>query len=449
MRSLPTSPIEPQQLVHRLRERGFLRSDALAEALDSVPRAALLPEVCKPLGAADAPAPLVDPLREAPPCPSPRVVVTLLEALDVEPGHRVRIEGAGIGWIAALAGSIVNADDGGTGEVVALERDEGVREAARARIHDELGLNAVHVVSYGASPDGAFDRILVTEPRQRSTLPRSDLAEDGQLVSLVPDPEEGIELVRLVETAGDVAEMGLGQVHVGEQPEGLKRAGEDEPMSAAQLLTTESLLMDAWTRSNGGPTAQEIRGSVAEMMEPALEVQGIDPDALSRQGTSDPQGLDPSRARAAWGAFHVGYVHQMTGDFREAVTCYAASAAILPTAEAFTFRGWAKSFRGDVEGAIADCKQAIDTDPTLGNPYNDIGAYLLELDRPEEAVEWLKQATEAERYPSPQFPYLNLGRAYLEMGEKSQARQALEQVLEIDPDNEPARRLLRRIEDRS
>ena len=51
-----------------------------------------------------------------------------------------------------------------------------------------------------------------------------------------------------------------------------------------------------------------------------------------------------------------------------------------PTAEAYTFLGWTYHFQGRIEDAIAECKRAIEVDPEFGNPYNDIGAYLIELE---------------------------------------------------------------------
>ena len=36
---------------------------------------------------------------------------------------------------------------------------------------------------------------------------------------------------------------------------------------------------------------------------------------------------------------------------------------------------------GQLDEAIEECHRAIRTDPDFGNPYNDIGAYLIELNR--------------------------------------------------------------------
>jgi len=51
-----------------------------------------------------------------------------------------------------------------------------------------------------------------------------------------------------------------------------------------------------------------------------------------------------------------------------------------------------------VDEAIAECKRAIEVDPEFGNPYNDIGSYLIALGRHDEAIPWLEQAIVAPRY---------------------------------------------------
>jgi Tfp pilus assembly protein PilF len=54
--------------------------------------------------------------------------------------------------------------------------------------------------------------------------------------------------------------------------------------------------------------------------------------------------------------------------------------------------------------------RAIEIDPEFGNPYNDIGVYLMQRDRLDDAVPWLERAKLAKRYEPRQFPYMNLGR---------------------------------------
>ena len=93
--------------------------------------------------------------------------------------------------------------------------------------------------------------------------------------------------------------------------------------------------------------------------------------------------------------FQRAYEAQMAGRLDEAIEHYRRSIALHPTAEAHTFLGWTYSFQGRHEDAIAECHTAIAVDPDFGNPYNDIGAYLIELGRHGEAIPWLERAKRA------------------------------------------------------
>ena len=124
--------------------------------------------------------------------------------------------------------------------------------------------------------------------------------------------------------------------------------------------------------------------------------------------------------------------HQMKGELADAIVLYERSLAIWPTAEAHTYLGWTYSILERYDEAIVSCKKAIEIDPSFGNPYNDIGAYLIELEQWEEAVPWLNKATTAQRYDSPQFPYLNLGRVHEHLGRYGTALTCYDRALEID-----------------
>ena len=143
-----------------------------------------------------------------------------------------------------------------------------------------------------------------------------------------------------------------------------------------------------------------------------------------------------------------GYYLHTIGKYEKAIKLFSKSIDLYPTAEAYTFRGWSFSELGRIEEAIAECKMAIELDPEYGNPYNDIGVYLIDLGRPEEAISWLKKAIEAKRYCCYQYPYFNLGRVLLMQGRVSDAKQSLTRSLSYDPDYLPARMLLEFIRDK-
>jgi len=142
---------------------------------------------------------------------------------------------------------------------------------------------------------------------------------------------------------------------------------------------------------------------------------------------------------------HEAYKKQMNQEFDEAVALYLKSIECYPTAEAHTFLGWTYSFMGRLDDAIAECHKAIETDPAFGNPYNDIGAYLLQKGNIDEAIPWFHRALEAPRYESYCFPHMNLGRAYEAKREWRSAIAEYKAALREKADYAPARQGLARI----
>ncbi|NGZ98965.1 MAG: hypothetical protein CV089_23130 [Nitrospira sp. WS110] len=149
--------------------------------------------------------------------------------------------------------------------------------------------------------------------------------------------------------------------------------------------------------------------------------------------------------RQAWNLFQQAFERQMKGELEEAVNLYKQSIATHPTAEGYTFLGWTYSFMGRLDDAIEECHKAILQDPDFGNPYNDIGAYLIEKGEFEEAITWFQKAMQAKRYESPAYPHLNLGRVYERMGNWTDAIESYKKALALDPNYKLARRALGRL----
>src|SRR5262245_39895421 len=101
---------------------------------------------------------------------------------------------------------------------------------------------------------------------------------------------------------------------------------------------------------------------------------------------------DESRKELATRFFEQALEHQKNKELDEAVELYQRSIAAYPTAEAYTFLGWTYSWMGRIDDAIAECHKAIEVDPTFGNPYNDIGSYMMMKGEIEEAIPWLESA---------------------------------------------------------
>jgi Tfp pilus assembly protein PilF len=152
--------------------------------------------------------------------------------------------------------------------------------------------------------------------------------------------------------------------------------------------------------------------------------------------------MTSEKEKRAWERLREAYEAQMAGDFERAVELYRESLDLHPTAEAHTFLGWTYHFQGKIQEAIEECKLAIEVDPEFGNPYNDIGAYLIGMEKYDEAIPWLEQAMEAKRYEPRHFPYFNLGRVYQAKGFLSRAKELFQKALEIEPDYTLARQSL-------
>ena len=148
---------------------------------------------------------------------------------------------------------------------------------------------------------------------------------------------------------------------------------------------------------------------------------------------------DRERAIELW---RDAYRHQMSGDLERAIALYRESIGVHPTAEAHTFLGWALSFQGRLDEATAECVRAIEIDPEFGNPYNDIGVYLMQQNRLDEAIPWLEKAKRAPRYEPRQFPFMNLGRIYAKQGKWFQALGELEAAVRVAPTDRSAARAL-------
>lgn len=152
------------------------------------------------------------------------------------------------------------------------------------------------------------------------------------------------------------------------------------------------------------------------------------------------------RQKVAKAYLERGFESQMSGDLKEAIRLYRLSIETEPTAEAYTCLGWTFSFLGELSQAIEYCERAILIDPEFGNPYNDIGTYLIEQGKFDEAIPYLEKATQASRYDSYCYPHFNLGRAYELKGMLFKAREEYEKALSQNPNYPLAKEALSKLQ---
>lgn len=151
------------------------------------------------------------------------------------------------------------------------------------------------------------------------------------------------------------------------------------------------------------------------------------------------QAVEPSaRAAELW---EEGATLHIEGRHQSATERFRAAIRIHPTARAHTWLAWSLSELGHKQEAVDHCRQAIDLDPAYPNAYNDLGSYLLDLDRPREAEQWLRRAITFDDYCCRHYAWYHLARSLLLQGRVGDAMDALEKSLQHRPYH-PALQLL-------
>ena len=136
------------------------------------------------------------------------------------------------------------------------------------------------------------------------------------------------------------------------------------------------------------------------------------------------------------------------GEIETALHEFEASARLVETAEALTYWGWMEHQLGHIERAIELCRRAIAVDPSFGNPYNDIGSYLIAQGKFDEAAPWFEKAIQAPNYEPRHFPHLNLGRVHLAKGRYRQALDEFRKALTHAPGDPGIQAAITRVETR-
>ncbi len=139
------------------------------------------------------------------------------------------------------------------------------------------------------------------------------------------------------------------------------------------------------------------------------------------------------------------YKMQLDGKIESAIKEYKASIQIFPTVKAYLFLGWAYSLQGNFELAIDECKKAVRLEPENCSTYRDIGIYLMNLNKIDDALTWLKKAARISVDTSKHLTYFNIGKLYDRKADWKNASKYYNKALLLSPDYEPAQIALIRI----
>ena len=369
----------------------------------------------------------------------------IMQLLQIEKGDSVLLLGPRGNWWTELLMYI------GAQNIVVLEPDQGRREVI-ANSWDGLRLDIVakafgcEVQLIGMSelddlmPEGGFDRVLSTGMFPSLPLNLMMRVQD-EGYAVLPIENEGRSMLQLIQHHGK-----------GELMAQWVACWDVEPWSEEVLIGLETgadiesgdtvdedrlSVENAWCNANSMPTRD--RFGPARMLDMVERVwYSIDP-----VHADVPEGESGGfREQVSDDLFRMGHVLLQMGIFELASEHHGEAFHLAPTAEAATFLGWALGEMDDSWGALGWCRKAIETDERLGNPWNDIGAILLQMEQPAAAIPWLAAATRSQRYDAPGHPWSNLARAHEVLGNKMASFDAARTALEHSPDDENSLRII-------
>lgn len=193
-------------MVDRLVREGILTSPRAIAAMRSVPRHLFVPRTARGNAYADTPLSI----GSGQTISAPHMVAMMLEALELEAGHRVLEIGGGSGYHAALVGHMV----GEEGHVYSVERVDRLAEAAREHIQGAGLEDRVTVVvgdgSRGLPAHAPYDRIFVTCGAPEVPPPLTEELREGGILLLPVGSRYYQELVKVRRVDGALRRKTLG-----------------------------------------------------------------------------------------------------------------------------------------------------------------------------------------------------------------------------------------------
>ncbi|MDI6645170.1 MAG: protein-L-isoaspartate O-methyltransferase [Methanobacteriaceae archaeon] len=147
-----------KELVRRLLNAGYIRTDSVRRAMESVPREEFIPDNVKQYAYVDQPLPI----GHGQTISAPHMVAIICEELEIDEGMKILEIGTGFGYNAAVVADIV----GKKGHVYSIERLSDLADKARDNLKRTGYSDRVSVIvadgTSGFKEESPFDRIYVT-----------------------------------------------------------------------------------------------------------------------------------------------------------------------------------------------------------------------------------------------------------------------------------------------
>lgn len=197
---------ERAKMVETLKRRGAATDARVLEAMGRVPRHMFIPAKKEADAYRDSPLSI----GEGQTISAPHMVAMMLEALRIEPGHRVLEIGTGRGYHAACTREVVEPD----GHVWTIERHETLAEAARKTLEDTGYADGVTVLvgdgTRGWPDEAPYDRIYVTAGAPDVPGPLVDQLADGGVLVAPVGGRTHQSLTRVTKEGGHAKQEDLG-----------------------------------------------------------------------------------------------------------------------------------------------------------------------------------------------------------------------------------------------
>jgi len=149
---------ERKEMVRRLSETGYIKTEKVRNAMEAVPREEFIPASNRPYAYVDQPLPI----GEGQTISAPHMVAMICELLKLEKCMKVMEIGAGLGYNAAVVSQVI----GKKCHLYTIERIDSLAEAAKDNLkRTGLGDNVTVIIGDGTKgykKEAPYDRIYGT-----------------------------------------------------------------------------------------------------------------------------------------------------------------------------------------------------------------------------------------------------------------------------------------------